>query len=407
MSEQRTWRSRIVGHGEEAPDQLLASPWNWRIHPRHQQEALTGLLDEVGWVQDVIVSKNSGYVVDGHARVAIAISRREATVPVVYVDLTEAEEKKVLASFDPLGAMAGADKANLDALLQEVRTDDAALRSALRGLADDNGLAWGGDPPPGEAPEAEVDRAEELREKWGTAPGQLWTVGRHRLLCGDSTEMEQVGRLMQGEMADLVFTDPPYGVNVTGKGGASVAGDISFTLIPLMFDVIDKVLGPSGWCYVCGGQSNIMLYARLFDRYFRQLVRMVVWDKGRTAVLRHNTYHSCYELVYWAFREGGGNRWYGPRDSDHADDIWRIPVDADQDRDHVTQKPVALPARAIGNTCPPDGVVFEPFAGVGATFVASEQTGRRCYGMELEPKYVAVTLERLSKMGLQPQLSET
>jgi hypothetical protein len=131
------WRSRIVGHGEEAPDQLLANPRNWRLHPKGQQDALAGVLDEVGWVQDVIVNKTTGHVVDGHARVSIAISRREPSVPVVYVELSEEEEAKVLATFDPLGAMAGADAEALDALLEDVRTDDAALRSVLDGMTAD------------------------------------------------------------------------------------------------------------------------------------------------------------------------------------------------------------------------------------------------------------------------------
>jgi hypothetical protein len=128
------WPNRILGEGEEAPDQLLANPRNWRIHPKAQQDALTGILSEVGWVQRVIVNQRTGHMIDGHARVALAISRGEPSVPVVYVDLSEDEERAVLASLDPLSAMAVPDQEQLDALLGEISVKDDALRAMLDGL---------------------------------------------------------------------------------------------------------------------------------------------------------------------------------------------------------------------------------------------------------------------------------
>jgi len=125
------WQNRIIGHGEEKPDQLLANPSNWRIHPREQQEALSGALDEVGWVQDVIVNQRTGHVIDGHLRISLAISREEESVPVVYVDLSEEEEKLVLATLDPLGAMAVADDEKLRVLLEEATATDEALQGLI------------------------------------------------------------------------------------------------------------------------------------------------------------------------------------------------------------------------------------------------------------------------------------
>ncbi len=119
--------------GEEAPDQLLANPANWRIHPKTQQDALAGALDAVGWVQQVLVNKRTGFVVDGHARVALAISRGEPTVPVLYVDLAPDEEALVLATLDPIGAMAGRDDEKLKALLADVTVDDAGRLPAWTG----------------------------------------------------------------------------------------------------------------------------------------------------------------------------------------------------------------------------------------------------------------------------------
>ena len=128
------WESRIVGHGEAAPADLVGNPRNWRTHPKAQRDALAGVLDQVGWVQDVIVNRRTGYLVDGHARVAVAAQRGETSVPVVYVDLSEDEELLILATLDPLAAMAEADTDALADLLASVTSEDAALTSMLQEL---------------------------------------------------------------------------------------------------------------------------------------------------------------------------------------------------------------------------------------------------------------------------------
>jgi len=119
-TETKRWQSRIVGHGEEAPDQLLANPANWRVHPRRQQKALEQALDKVGWVTSVIVNQVTGHVVDGHLRVGLAISQGEPSIPVDYVELSPDEEALVLASLDPISSLAIADQASLTSLLSEL-----------------------------------------------------------------------------------------------------------------------------------------------------------------------------------------------------------------------------------------------------------------------------------------------
>lgn len=135
------WRNRIVGYGAEAPDQLLANPKNWRIHSKPQQDALRGVLHEVGVVQDVLVNRTTGFVVDGHLRVALALADWQPSIPVTYVELTEAEENLVLATFDPIAALAGADRVQLDSLLREVSTDEVALQALLAEVAANAGIA--------------------------------------------------------------------------------------------------------------------------------------------------------------------------------------------------------------------------------------------------------------------------
>ena len=210
------WLSRIVDEGAEPPDQLLANPGNWRIHPRAQQEALAGVLDEVGWVQRVIVNRTTGNLVDGHLRATLAMRRNEPLVPVQYVELTEEEEKLILATLDPLAAMAVADAEQLEALLQDIATGDEAVQAMLEELAGEVGIAYGEQEDPPEDAGAQIDRAEELREQWGVESGQLWKLGEHRVICGDCTDAAVVEQVMGGERAGAVVTDPPYGINREG-----------------------------------------------------------------------------------------------------------------------------------------------------------------------------------------------
>jgi hypothetical protein len=129
-----------VGEGEEAPEQLLANPSNWRIHTHEQENALATVLDKVGWVTRIIVNRNTGHVVDGHLRVAMAISKGEAKVPVLYVDLSEEEENLILATLDPLSAMAGTDNEKLESLLRETPNMGAEIDSLLAQIGADKGI---------------------------------------------------------------------------------------------------------------------------------------------------------------------------------------------------------------------------------------------------------------------------
>jgi ParB-like chromosome segregation protein Spo0J len=129
------WRDRVIAQGREKPDQLLANPWNWRVHPKAQQDALKASLDEIGWVRRVLVNQRTGHVLDGHLRVAIAISKGEPEVPVDYVDLTVEEELVVLASLDPIAGMAVTDREQLEDLLSMAQANTAAMQDVLSNLS--------------------------------------------------------------------------------------------------------------------------------------------------------------------------------------------------------------------------------------------------------------------------------
>ena len=211
------WRSRITGSGEEAPDQLLANPANWRIHPKAQQEAPAGVLGQVGWVQQVLVNRRTGHVVDGHLRVALAIKQNAPSVPVLYVDLSPEEEALVLASLDPLAAMAGTDEDQLRTLLADMTVDSEALAAMLAQLA----------PPPTRPGKTDPDEIPAPPDQATTQPGDLWRLGEHRLLCGDAGSADDLDRLLDGAPVALLATDPPYNVKVEPRSNNAIAAGLS------------------------------------------------------------------------------------------------------------------------------------------------------------------------------------
>lgn len=165
MGDKITWNNRIVGHGEEDPEQLLANPGNWRIHPRNQQEALAGAISDVGFIRSVTVNKTTGHVVDGHLRVTLALRNGEKSIPVEYVELNEAEEAEALLTLDPIAAMAASDRQKLEELMVQVQSDQQGIQQMLADLANQNGIG-DGPLPPMDAPEDFQEYDEEIETQY-------------------------------------------------------------------------------------------------------------------------------------------------------------------------------------------------------------------------------------------------
>ncbi len=422
------WNNRIVGHGEEAPDRLLANPKNWRVHPKSQQKALLGVLQQVGPVDEIIVNRRTGFVVNGHLRLELAISEKQATVPVSYVDLSEEEEALVLATFDPISALADQDKERLEALLKEVPPADEATQKMLAKLADDAGIVRAPTEPLDD-PGPQVERADELQAKWGTALGQLWLINSqraprqtHRLICGDCTDIETVKRLMDGQRATLFATDPPYLVDYDGTnhphkwnepdGNKDWSGTYhdwdNSEQGEALYDGFLKVAKEAAitdnaaWYCWHASRNQAMLEA-LWQKYGAFVHQQIVWVKDRP-VLTRSWYMWQHEPCFFGWQKG---RKPARMAQDYPPTVWQLPtIKPGVSTDHPTTKPVELFALPMRQHTAPGDVCYEPFAGSGSQIVAAEQEGRICYALELAPAFVAVILERLAGVGLQPRLAD-
>ena len=398
------WENRIVGHGVKPASQFMANPRNWRQHPQAQRDALHGALNEVGWIAPVVENVRTGNLVDGHERVWQGLQNDDAEVPYVQVDLSEAEESYAILTLDPIGAMAAADAAKLGDLLHEVQSGEAGVQAMLAEVAKNAGLYQ----EPKEAPEAQVDRAEELREKWGTERGQLWEIGRHRLLCGESTSAEDVARLLDGNTPTLMVTDPPYGVNYdpNWRNEAAEAGKLSYAARRIgQVSNDDRAEWSDAWRLFPGDVAytwsppgdHVLVTGAALQTVGLEIRAMLIWKKPHIPISRG---HYCYqhEPCWYAVRKDATAHWIGGH---MQSSVWDIGLDKNVEGGHSTQKPVECMARPIRNH---EGDVYDPFLGSGTTMVAAEQLGRICYGMEIEPRYTAVVLERMSAMGLEPRL---
>lgn len=278
-------------------------------------------------------------------------------------------------------------------------------------------------------PGADLDRAQELREQWGTARGQLWLIpsatvpGRaHRLLCGDSTSAEDVARLMNGERAVLFATDPPYLVDYDGTNHphkwneADKNKDWSDSYHDWdraeqgegLYDGFVKqaveiaITEDAAWYCWHASRRQAMLEA-VWERYGAFVHQQIIWAKDRP-VLTRSWYMWQHEPCFFGWIKGKKPRRTA---DDHPASVWHVPTIAPGTRtDHPTSKPVELFAIPMQQHTYPGDLCYEPFSGSGSQQVAGEQTGRLVYGMELQPEFVAVILERLAGMGLEPALAE-
>jgi len=402
---ERGIRDRIVELVRVRSGDLVPNPANWRRHPDHQRAALRALLGQIGYA-DALLARRDGerlVLIDGHLRRGLD---PEQVVPVLVLDLDEREADLLLATLDPLASLATPEPEALACLLERVQTSSAAVADLLASLARGAGLPLIGlHKDPDHVPEAPESR---------TRPGDLWVLGKHRLLCSDATVPESLARLMGRERADVLWTDPPYGVDYVGKTARAltIAGDRKESLRELLegaFGAAGEVLAPGAAIYVCHPAGPLQLeFLSAFVGQGWQLRQTLVWVKDQM-VLGHADYHYRHEPIAFGYAPGpgrrgrGGRGWYGANDQDTVLEVPRPSAS----REHPTMKPVELIRRCLANSSPPDGVVLDPFSGSGSTLVACELLGLKGRGVELDPRYCDVIIRRYEELtGQEARLAE-
>lgn len=399
MRTEDVFRSRIVGHDQVSPEALLANPANWRRHPKQQAAALEEVLQRVGWVQSVIVNRRTGLLVDGHLRVELAKHRGEPFVPVAFVDLDEAEEALILATLDPLAGLAETDRDQLEALLQGLLVQDAALRTVLGALATENGIDLAATLD-GTLPDEDLEDVPKPPAVPVTTPGELIILGRHRLHCADATRPEAYGVLLDGEPADMVWTDPPYNVAYQGKTADALTiqndamDDAAFrAFLRAFFDTARAVTKPGGPIYVAHADSEGLNFRGAMQEGGWLLKQCLVWVK-QAFVLGRQDYHWQHEPILYGWAPGAAHAWAGDRTQST---VLRFDRPA-RNGDHPTMKPVGLVAACLKNSSHPGDLVLDPFGGSGTTLVAAEKTGRAARLLELDPRYCDVIVARWERI---------
>jgi DNA modification methylase len=387
--------NRIVGHADVPPEELAANPRNWREHPTIQRDAMRGVLDTVGWVQDVIVNKTTGRIVDGHLRVELARQNGEATVPVVYVELTDEEERLVLATLDPLAGMATPNRTLVAEILAGLTSSSDSVRDLLAQISNQYGER---DTAPPEADALPTDVPTRVQ------PGELWQLGKHRLVCGDATDEAVAQLVLGGEIPPVMITDPPYGVDYDPNWRNGVAMAKSHASARRLGktandDQVDWSAAfqhfPGATAYVWHSALHVVDSAAAIERAGFVIRSQIIWTKPNHSFGRGH-YHWQHEPCWYAVRKGSPANWIGGRKQTTN---WEIPhvhphsggsLD-DGQTIHSAQKPVEAMERPMRNH---RGAIYDPFLGSGTTLIAGERADRAVYAIELDPTYCDVAVAR-------------
>jgi site-specific DNA-methyltransferase (adenine-specific) len=384
---------------EQIPtEKLIPYARNAKKHDAAQVSKLAGSIREFGFNNPVLIDKDNG-IIAGHGRVMAAQKLELKEVPCIRLGhLTDTQRKAYILADNRLAEIGGGwDQEILKLELADLGDLDFDLDSIGFGSEDLAGLDMEDEPETSDADaEPQIDKAEELRAKWGVEPGQLWELGDHRLLCGDSRQKKSTEMLMGGGgLADMVITDPPYGVAYVGKTKDALKvenDDVDEKTLAEMckdwFDRADEVSRPGAY-WVATVPPGPLHGVFFFDWKQRGILRQVmVWNKD-SMVLGHSEYHYKHEPILFGWKPGDRLK-----NADRTKTtVWDFPRPK-ASREHPTMKPVEMWAYAIGNHTKSGDTVYEPFSGSGTTIIACEQLNRRCRAIEISPAYVAVAIQR-------------
>lgn len=375
---------------------LLPYARNARTHSEEQVAQIAASIAEFGFTNPILAGSD-GVIVAGHGRLAAAQKLGLEVVPVVVLDhLTPTQRRALVIADNRIAENAGWDDAMLRIEITALQDDDFDL--SLTGFdADALAELMAGDEPDGEG-QTDDDAVPEVSETPVSRPGDVWLLGGHRLLCGDSTMAESYDLLLKGEPVDMVFTDPPYNVNYANSAKDKMRGKdraiLNDNLGDGFYDFLLAALTPTvahcrGGIYVAMSSSELDVLQAAFRAAGGKWSTFIIWAKN-TFTLGRADYQRQYEPILYGWPEGKQRHWCGDRDQG---DVWNIKKPQKNDL-HPTMKPVELVERAIRNSSRPGDVVMDPFGGSGTTLIAAEKAGRLARLIELDPKYVDVIVRR-------------
>jgi DNA modification methylase len=372
---------------------LIPYARNPRTHSDAQVAQIAASIREFGWTNPVLIDGENG-IIAGHGRVLAARKLALEQVPVIELaHMSEAQKRAYVLADNQLALNAGWDEALLRLELADL--SELGFDLGLIGFAEGEleGLLAGE-----RTGLTEDDEAPALPERAVTQPEDLWILGEHRLLCGDATVLPAVERVLDGQLADMTFTDPPYNVDYAnspkdrprGKHRPIMNDDLGSGFEAFLHDACANILAVTkGAVYVCMSSSELHTLQRAFTTAGGKWSTFVIWAK-HTFTLGRADYQRQYEPVLYGWPAGHDRYWCGARDQG---DVWFIDKPA-RNALHPTMKPVALVERAIRNSSKTRDIALDPFGGSGSTLIACDKTGRQARLLELDPKYCDVIVRR-------------
>lgn len=377
-----------------AVEKLVPYVNNARTHSPEQITKLRSSLREFGFINPVIIDKDYG-VIAGHGRLMAAKEEGITEVPCVLVDyLTEAQKKAYIIADNRFAQDAGWDEELLRIEIESLQAE--AFDVSLTGFEDQEiADLFAGDSDTG-AEDDDFDLNDALEKAAFVERGDIWTVGRHRLMCGDATSADDVTALMDGKKANLVVTDPPYNVAFESSDGLSIkndkmAGDKFYEFLLSAFKNMADHLEKGGAAYVFHADTEGLNFRKAFIDAGFHLSGCCIWVKN-SMVLGRSDYQWQHEPVLYGFLQNGKHFWSSKAGRSQTT-IWNFDKPK-KNKNHPTSKPLDLLAYPIGNSSQENAVVIDTFGGSGSTLMTCEQTNRICFMMELDEKYASVILRR-------------
>ena len=368
---------------------------NARTHSPGQLMKLRSSLREFGFINPVIVDRDFN-VIAGHGRIAAAKEEGITEVPCVFADfLTEAQKKAYILADNRMALDADWDEELLRIEIESLQGADFDV--SLTGFGEDEiADLFAGD---GEkdVKDDDFDLSAALEKAAFVERGDIWTAGRHRLMCGDAASAEDVAALMDGKKANLIVTDPPYNVAFRSGSGLSIQndsmkGDEFYTFLYNSFTQMAAHLEKGGAAYVFHADTEGLNFRKAFVDAGFHLAGVCIWVKN-SLVLGRSDYQWQHEPVLYGFLKNGKHPWYSDR---KQTTIWNYDKPK-RNKNHPTSKPLDLLGYPISNSSQENAIVIDTFGGSGSTMMACEQTNRICHMMELDEKYASVILRRYAE----------